>query len=35
MLKAESKWGDGIVEQLSLDLQNAFPGEKGFGAANL
>ncbi len=33
--KAEEKWGTGIVEQLSLDLQARFPGEKGFGAANL
>lgn len=33
--KAESRWGEGIVEQLSLDLQAEFPGETGFGAANL
>ncbi len=35
MRKAEEKWGAGIVEQLSLDLQAAFPGEKGFGVDNL
>lgn len=33
--KAEERWGKGIVEQLSLDLQHAFPQEKGFGAANI
>lgn len=33
--KAEEKWGSGIVEQLSLDLQAAFPEETGFGARNL
>ena len=24
-LRAEEKWGKGVVEQLSLDLQDAFP----------
>ena len=33
--KAEEKWGAGIVEQLSLDLQNEFPNAKGFSARNL
>lgn len=33
--KAEEKWGVGVVEQLSFDLQDAFPNEKGFGARNL
>ena len=33
--KAEETWGKGIVEQLSLDLQAAFPGIKGFSARNL
>ena len=33
--KAESRWGEGIVEQLSLDLKAEFPGDKGFGARNL
>lgn len=35
MRKAEAQWGDGIVEQLSLDLQAEFPGEQGFSASNL
>ncbi len=35
MRKAEEKWGAGIVEQLSFDLQAAFPNEKGFGVDNL
>lgn len=33
--KAEEKWGSGIVEQLSFDLRDAFPNEKGFGTTNL
>ena len=33
--KAEEKWGSGIVEQLSLVLQAAFPNETGFGSRNL
>ena len=33
--KAEERWGAGVVEQVSLDLQKEFPGEKGFSAANL
>lgn len=33
--KAEEKWGKGIVEQLSLDLQNEFPDATGFSARNL
>lgn len=33
--KAEEKWGKGIVEQVSLDLQDAFPGVKGFSTSNL
>ena len=35
MRKAEEKWGSGIVEQVSLDLQAAFPGAKGFSTTNL
>lgn len=35
MRKAEERWGTGIVEQLSLDLQAAFPGEKGFASSNI
>lgn len=33
--KAEEKWGSGVVEQLSFDLQEAFPTDKGFGSRNL
>jgi len=33
--KAEEKWGSGIVEQVSLDLLDAFPTAKGFSARNL
>lgn len=33
--KAESRWGVGIVEQLSLDLKAEFPNEKGFSTTNL
>ena len=33
--KAEERWGAGVVEQISLDLQKEFPKEKGFSVANL
>lgn len=33
--KAEEKWGKGVVEQISLDLQAEFPDVKGFSARNL
>ncbi len=33
--KAEEKWGTGVVEQLSFDLQAAFPESKGFSTTNL
>lgn len=33
--KAEEKWGSGIVNQVSLDLQAEFPESKGFSARNL
>ena len=33
--KAEEKWGSGIVEQVSLDLQAEFPDVKGFSTSNL
>lgn len=33
--RAEDTWGSGIVEQVSLDLQAAFPDVKGFSARNL
>lgn len=35
MRKAEEKWGSGIVEQVSMDLQAAFPESKGFSTTNL
>lgn len=35
MRKAEERWGSGVVEQLSLDLQEAFPQEKGFSSRNM
>ena len=28
--RAEEKWGRGLVEQVSLDLQAAFPGARAF-----
>ena len=30
-----SGWGESIVEQLAIDLQNSFPGMKGFSSRNL
>lgn len=33
--KAEQKWGGGVVEQLSFDLQEAFPQERGFSSRNV
>ena len=33
--KAEEKWGTGIVNQVSLDLQAEFPEAKGFSSRNL
>lgn len=32
--KAEERWGNGIVEQVALDLQREFPGD-GFSASNV
>ena len=34
-LKAESKWGSGFYNQLSLDLREMFPDTTGFSATNL
>ena len=34
-LKAEAKWGDGIIEQLSQDLKTNFPDMSGFSSRNL
>ena len=33
--KLEEKWGSGIVEKVSLDLQFEFPNLKGFSVRNL
>lgn len=33
--KAEEKWGSGVVEQVSLDLQREFPNADGFSTTNL
>lgn len=33
--KAEERWGAGVVEQVSLDLQHEFPNADGFSAKNL
>lgn len=33
--KAESKWGSGFFNQLSLDMKTTFPDEKGFSVTNL
>ncbi len=33
--KAEERWGTGVVEQVSLDLQAAFPESKGFSPTNI
>ena len=33
--RAEEKWGKGVVEQVSLDLQAAFPQVNGFSVRNL
>ena len=35
MRKAEERWGTGIVEQVSLDLQTEFPQAEGFSTSNL
>lgn len=33
--KAEETWGSGIVEQVSMDLQDEFPSAQGFSTTNL
>lgn len=33
--KAEERWGSGVVEQLSLDMQRDFPDADGFSVSNL
>lgn len=34
-MKAEQQWGTGVVEQLSFDLKDAFPNQKGFSASSI
>ena len=34
-LKAEQRWGAGVVEQVSLDLKREFPDSTGFSTSNL
>ncbi|MBQ6062140.1 MAG: DUF1016 family protein [Prevotella sp.] len=34
-IKAEQKWGSGVIEQMSLDLKSAFPNLTGFSTTNL
>ena len=34
-LHAESQWGSGFYNQLSLDLKEMFPGQTGFSVTNL
>lgn len=34
-LQAESKWGSKVLDQISRDLQDAFPNVKGFSTTNL
>ncbi len=34
-MKAETVWGSGVVENISLDLRDAFPGVKGFSTTNI
>ncbi|MBQ9612159.1 MAG: DUF1016 family protein [Lachnospiraceae bacterium] len=34
-LQAESKWGSKVLDQISRDLQDAFPNAKGFSTTNL
>ena len=35
LLKAEQRWGTGVLDKLSKDLKDAFPNEKGFSVTNL
>ena len=34
-LKAETRWGAGVVKQFALDMRNAFPEETGFSYTNV
>jgi hypothetical protein len=33
--QALSKWGDGLIKQIELDLKLAMPNLKGFSSSNL
>ena len=35
VLRAEERWGAGVVEQVSLDLKQEFPESSNFSARNL
>ena len=34
-LKAEERWGSGVIERMSLDFKTAFPHQRGFSTTNL
>lgn len=34
-LRAEERWGSGVVRQFALDMRQAFPDEKGFSHTNV
>lgn len=35
LMQAEQRWGSGVLDNLSKDLKDAFPDEKGFSVRNL
>ncbi|MBR3572182.1 MAG: hypothetical protein IKN99_02915 [Bacteroidales bacterium] len=34
-LRAEERWGSGVVKQFALDMRQAFPNETGFSYSNV
>ena len=34
-LRAEERWGAGVVKQFALDMRQAFPNDKGFSDSNV
>ena len=34
-LRAEERWGSGVVKQFALDMRQAFPNETGFSDTNI
>ena len=34
-MRAEERWGAGVVKQFSLDMKNTFPNETGFSHSNV